>query len=265
MYFPCKPSLPKITCRWMTPGEHSVMQCVGSRHKQSVEISLPWWNSHKDTLSYRLYLEIESTIFLLENYGLCFSRLCGLVWFGSLWNGNIHTSLIEGWRYRINYKDVFSKRESHLTRSVHAILGGQGPFYHHFYKFMLMKIICRQLGKMGTAHSLPHCSPSSPSLCLLPYHQPCGRPGLVSVFSWLQMIRIECFLSHTLSTIACVLCLCRSGTGTEDACTLWSVILQRRTLQLQSKLPFAYYKVYFWFPVSLSKLLKNSKTVLISQ
>lgn len=139
----------------------NTLSCVGSRHKYSVEISLPWWNSHKDTQSHRLYLETESTIFLLENYGLCFSSLYGLVWFGFLQNGNIHTSLIEGWRYRINYTDVFSRKESHLTRSVHAILGGQGSFSHHLYKCMCMKKICRQPGDMDTAHCLPHCSSSS--------------------------------------------------------------------------------------------------------
>lgn len=84
-----------------------------------------------------------------------------MVWFGFLRNGNIHTSLIEGWRYRINYTDVFSRKESHLTRSVHAILGGQGSFSQHFYKCMCMKIICRQPGDMDTALCLPHCLSSS--------------------------------------------------------------------------------------------------------
>ena len=108
--------------------ENTTNMCSG--HKYNIEISLPWWNSHKDTHRItRLYMEIESTKFLLENYGPWCSSLCGLVWFVSLWNGDIHTSLIEGSRYRINNKDLFSGKENHLTRSVYATLDEQGSFF----------------------------------------------------------------------------------------------------------------------------------------
>lgn len=127
MYFPCKPSFPKITCRWMTPGKHYHHGFWTQIQYRDITpmMKQPQRHTHRIT---RLYMEIESTKFLLENYGPWCSSLCGLVWFVSLWNGDIHTSLIEGSRYRIN-KDLFSGKENHLTRSVYATLDEQGSFF----------------------------------------------------------------------------------------------------------------------------------------
>lgn len=112
--------------------------------------------------------------------------VCGLFCFVSLRNGNVHTSCIEGWRYRINNKDIFSGKESHLTRSVYTILDEQGSFSQHFYEFTCVKIICRSLGKKWIQHTafpaarpphLPcvHCSTTVGQKALL---ISCASPGL---------------------------------------------------------------------------------------